>query len=233
MGVAETPVGPVPRLTSGAPDLSGVWLGGGPVGSIEDGLAPGDTVPLLPEARKLKESRLAKDEPAANCLPTGVPRIDLLPWRIIQTPTHVFFLYEGNIHSYRQVFMDGRSHPTGDALNPTWFGHSIGRWDGDTLVVDTVGFNDRSWFDHVGHPHTERLHVVERFTRKNLGILENEITIDDPGAYAHPFTIAFRARLLPGIELMEFICNENNTVPARLRGPATRDLSRSVDRNRP
>jgi len=199
--------------------LSGVWFGGGPAGSIEDGLAPDETVPLLPEARKLKASRLAKDDPIVNCLPSGVPRIALLPWRIVQAPTHIFFLFESD-NKFRQIFIDGRAHPVGDALNPTWYGHSTGQWDGDTLVVDTVGFNDRSWFDYQAHPHTDRLHVVERFTRRDFGTLENQITIDDPGAYARPFTLTFRARLLPGLDLLEYVCNENNKDPARMQGPA-------------
>jgi hypothetical protein len=217
-GAPAPPIGPAPRLADGKPDLSGVWFGGGPFGTIEDGLPAGEAVPLLAEARKLKESRLAKDDPVVNCLPAGVPRAMLLPWRIVQTATHIFFLVEGD--SYRQIFMDGRSHPATEALNPSWYGHSIGHWDGDTLVVDTVGFNDRTWFDYVGHPHTERLHVVERWMRPEFGTLENQVTIDDPGAYARPFTATFRARLLPGIDLMEYICNENNKALSSIRGLA-------------
>jgi len=93
-------------------------------------------------------------------------------------------LFEGNIHSYRQIFMDGRAHPKDP--DPTWYGHSVGHWEGDTLVIDTVGYNDKFWFDFRGHPHTEQLHTIERYTRKNLGTLVNEITIDDPGAYSKP-----------------------------------------------
>ena len=211
----------VPRLADGKPDFAGVWRGGGPAGNIEDGLAPGETIPLLPAARKLKESRLAKDEPSVNCLPTGVPRLDPLPWRFVQTPTHVFILFEFNTQ-FRQIFVDGRSHPPSDALNPTWYGHSVGRWEGDTFVVDTVGFNDKSWFDYVGHPHTDRLHVVERYTRTTFDTLVNEITIDDPGAYSRPFNVTFSARLLPDGELMEYICNENNKDAGRMQGPAVR-----------
>jgi len=96
----------------------------------------------------------------------------------------------------------------------------IGRWDGDTLVVDTGGFHNRLWFDFAGHPQTDRLHVVERYTRRDLGTLENAVTNDDPGAYSRPFTVTFRAFLVPGTELMEFVCNENNTIPQRLRGTA-------------
>ena len=213
-----TPQGPVPRSPDGKPDLSGVWNGGGPIGDLEMGLAKGETIPLLPAARALMASRQSKDDPEANCLPTGVPRIAPYPWRILQTPTHIFFLFEGNIHSYRQIFMDGRAHPAD--LDPTWYGHSVGRWDGDTLVVDTVGFNDKFWFDFRGHPHTEKLHVIERYTRQSLGTMVNEITIDDPGAYSRPFKLTFTARLRPGEELMEYICNENNQDVHHIQGPA-------------
>ena len=208
---------PAPRLPDGRPDLSGIWQGGGSIGDIAQGLPRGETIPLLPAARKLMESRRSKDDPQANCLPSGVPRIAPYPWRIVQTPTHIFFLFEANIHSYRQIFMDGRTHPVDP--DPTWYGHSIGRWDGDTLVVDTIGFNDKFWFDFKGHPHTERLHIIERYTRKSAGTLVNQITIDDPGAYARPFTVTFTAALAPGEELMEYICQENNQDVSHLQGP--------------
>ena len=212
------PTGPAPRLPNGTIDLSGVWQGGGPVGNIADGLAKGETLPIRPEYKKVMESRKAKDDPEANCLPTGVPRRDPYPWRILQTPTHTFLLFEGNIHSYRQIFMDGRKHPAD--LDPTWYGHSVGRWEGDTLVVDTVGFNDLFWFDFQGTPHTEKLHTIERYTRTNMGTLVIETTIDDPGAYTKPFKITFTARLRPGEELMEYICNENNGWVQHITGPA-------------
>jgi hypothetical protein len=217
------PTGPVPRLPDGTPDLSGVWLAGGPTGDLAQGLAPGETIPLLPEAKKLMDARQSKDDPEANCLPTGVPRVAPYPWRIVQhpthtKPTHIFFLFEGNIHSYRQIFVDGRKHP--EDPDPTWYGHSIGRWEGDTLVIDTVGYNDKFWFDFRGHPHTERLHTIERWTRKDYGTLENKITIDDPGAYSRPFTLTFIARLRVGEELLEYICNENNQDVKHLIGPA-------------
>jgi hypothetical protein len=213
-----TATGPAPRLPNGQVDLSGVWQGGGPVGNIADGLAKGETLPIRPEYQKIMESRNAKDDPEANCLPTGVPRRDPYPWRILQTPTHTFLLFEGNIHSYRQIFMDGRKHPAD--LDPTWYGHSIGRWEGDALVVDTVGFNDRFWFDFRGTPHTEKLHTVERYTRTNMGTLVIATTIDDPGAYTKPFTVTFTARLRPGEELMEYICNENNGFVHHITGSA-------------
>ena len=214
----EPPKGPAPRLPDGKPDLSGVWNGGGPIGDIAQGLAKGESIPILPEAQKIMASRQSKDDPEANCLPTGIPRIAPYPWRIVQTPTHIFFLFEGNIHSYRQIFMNATKHP--DDLDPTWYGHSIGHWDGDTLVVDTVGFNDRFWFDFVGHPHTQRLHTIERYTRKDAGTLINEVTIDDPGAYSRPFKVTFTARLMPGEELMEYICQENEQDTKHIQGAA-------------
>ncbi len=217
-GTTAAPTGPAPRLPDGKIDLSGVWQGGGPVGNIADGLAKGETLPIRPEYKKVMESRKAKDDPEANCLPTGVPRRDPYPWRILQTPTHTFLLFEGNIHSYRQIFMDGRKHPAD--LDPTWYGHSVGRYEGDTLVVDTVGFNDLFWFDFQGTPHTDKLHTIERYTRTNMGTLVIETTIDDPGAYTKPFKITFTARLRPGEELMEYICNENNGWVQHITGPA-------------
>ena len=217
------PQGPTPHLPDGTVDLSGVWQGGGPVGDLAQGLAKGDTIPLTADAKKLMESRQSGDDHEANCLPTGVPRFAPYPWRIVQLPTHtrtthIFFLFEGNIHSYRQIFMDGRTHPVDP--DPTWYGHSIGRYEGDTLVIDTIGFNDRFWFDFRGHPHTEKLHTIERWTRKSLGTLVNETTIDDPGAYTKPFTVTFTATLRPKEELMEYICQENEQDAKHTKGPA-------------
>jgi hypothetical protein len=214
-----TPTGPTPRLANGRADLTGLWNGGGSSGDIATALPKGETLPLLPEAAKILASRQAKDDPEANCLPTGVPRTAPYPWRFVETPTHIFFLFEGNIHSYRQIFMDGRKHP--DDPDPTWYGHSIGHWEGDTLVIDTIGYNDKFWFDFKGTPHTEKLHTIERFTRTNLGTLAVEVTIDDPGAYSRTWKVNFTARLAPkGDELMEYICQENNPDVKHLLGPA-------------
>jgi hypothetical protein len=208
---------PARGLPGGTPDLSGVWQGGGPVGDIAEGLAKGETIPILPAAEQILKARRSKDDPEANCLPTGVPRIAPYPWRIVQTPTHIFFLFEANIHTYRQIFMDGRTHPADP--DPTWYGHSTGRWQGRTLVVDTVGYNDKSWFDFRGHPHTEKLHTIERYTRTDAETLVNEITIDDPAAYARPFKVTFTAKRRPGDELMEYICQENNQDVEHIQGP--------------
>ena len=211
------PQGPAPRLPNGKVDFGGVWQGGGPVGDIRMGLAKGETIPIRPEWQAIMDKRMSKEDPEANCLPTGVPRRDPYPWRILQTDTHTFFLFEGNIHSYRQIFMNGK-HP--DDPDPTWYGHSIGRWEGDTLVVDTVGFNDRTWFDFIGHPHSDKLHTIERYTRTNLGTMTIETTVEDPVVYTRPFKITFTARLRPGEELMEYICNENNNWVGNITGPA-------------
>ena len=201
--------GPAPRTPEGRVDLSGIWgADRNFIFDIHDALKKGEELPIQPWAEKLARERMSKDDPEAHCLPTGVPRQAPYPWRILQTPTHVFFLFEGNIHSYRQIFLDGRKHP--DDPDPTWYGHSIGRWEGDSLIVDTVGFNDRFWFDFAGHPHTQQMHVVERYRRSDFDHLDYEITIDDPGAYTRPFVLEGHSTYQHGDELIEYICNENN-----------------------
>ncbi|MEP6963270.1 MAG: hypothetical protein ABI995_14410, partial [Acidobacteriota bacterium] len=131
--------GPTPHLANGTVDLSGVWMGSGAnSGDISRGLKPGSEFSILPWAAEVTKTRLSKDDPEALCLPFGIPRGAPYPWRLVQTPTHYFILYEGNIHSFRQIFMDRRSHPAGADLDPTWYGHSIGHWEGATLVIDTV-----------------------------------------------------------------------------------------------
>jgi hypothetical protein len=240
-GRGRGPVGPTPHLPDGKVDLSGVWNGGGPVGDLAAGMpnvgcdTPGavpqaagrgaakaaptckEPVPLSDAGKKVMASRQSKDDPEANCLPTGIPRQSPYPWRIVQTPTHIFFLFEGNIHSFRQIFMTGK-HPADP--DPTWYGHSLGTWDGDTLVVDTIGFNDKFWFDFRGHPHTEQLHTVERYTRTSLAAMSVATTITDPGAYTKPFTVTFAANLRPNEELMEYICQENQQDAQHLIGAA-------------
>lgn len=200
---------PTPRTADGKPDLSGIWSADRRfIYDINDALKKDDSLPLQPWALKTTMSRLSKDDPEALCLPAGVPRQAPYPWRIVQTKTHIFFLFEGNIHSYRQIFMDGRPHPKDP--DPTWYGHSVGKWEGDTLVIDTVGFNDRFWFDFAGHPHTEKLRTIERYRRPEFGKLLYEVTIDDPGAYTKPFTLYGDHTYESDTELIEYICNENN-----------------------
>jgi len=128
--------------------------------------------------------------------------------KFIQTRDLLVILVEGSVPGVRQVFLDGRKHP--DDPSPTWLGHSIGRWERDTLVVDTIGFNDRGWLDNAGHPQTEKLHIVERYRRVDLGHLDVDITIDDPGAYTKPWKVHRILELAPHEEIQEYICNENH-----------------------
>ena len=210
--------GPVPRLPDGKPDLTGPWMGGGSNADIEreGGLKPGE-LPLLPWAKELRDKRKEEDEPYVACLPMSVPRVNPYPWKFAMSYTskgltHIYVLHEtGDAGAHRVIYMDGRKHP--DDLLPTWWGHSIGRWEGDTLVIDTVGYNEKFWFDSRGTPHTEKLHTVERWTRINYGTLVNEFTIDDPGTFSRPVHLKFTAKLMrPDLDLMEFICLENNQV---------------------
>jgi len=202
------PKGPLPRAADGKPDLNGLWRGS--TGDMRDDLMPGEQIVMTPAAEKIMNARMSKDDPEALCLPAGVPRIPPYPWRIVQIPGYVFVLFEANIHSYRQIFTDGRKHKPENNSWPTWYGDSIGTWEGDTLVVDTTGYNDRFWFDAKGHPHTEQLHTIERFMRKDLGTLVLETQIIDPGAYVKPFKISITAVLSPKEDLTEYICAENN-----------------------
>ena len=204
---AGPPKGPIPRLPSGQPDLSDVsWLASGGNFREHDAL-------LLPAAKAILAKRDVTQDPHNFCMPDVVPRTTPFPIRFFfnythKTPTHMVIVHEGNIHSFRQVFMDGRKHPA--ELDPTWFGHSIGSWEKDTLVIDTVGFNDKSWYDGRGTPHTEQLHTIERWTRLDLGRLQNKVTIDDPGAYSRPFEVTINASTTIGDEVMEYICQDGN-----------------------
>ena len=207
---------PVPRLPDGTVDLTGPWLGGGSNDkAIEiDGGLQGE-LPLLPWARELRSKRTPKDEPYTACLPMGVPRVNPYPWKFAMTYTpkgltHIYVLHEtGDAGAHRVVYMDGRKHPA-DPF-PTWFGHSIGRFEKDTLVIDTVGYNDKFWFDQPGTPHTEQLHTIERWTRINFGSMVNDLTLEDPGALSRPVNLKFTAtHIRPDLDLMEFICLEDN-----------------------
>ena len=213
------PTGPSPRLPDGTIDLRGLWVGGGPSGEranleVQGGLKSGDISPLPWVKDYLAKVDLQKD-PYIWCMPMGVVRKSPLPWRFVAEPAVgkaakiLYLIEEGGTHSYRQIFVDGRKHP--DDPSPTWMGDSIGWWEGDTLVVETVGFNGRTWMDRRALPLTERGKVTERYTRLNMGTLERVVTVDDPDAYARPFTARFTARLSnPEDDILEFICNENN-----------------------
>lgn len=213
---------PASRLADGKPDLSGIWEPNANkyVRDIAADLKPED-VPFQPWAKALYDQRTdgshSKEDPDANCLPQGVPKINAAPapWKIVQSPGLIVIVYEA-FNLWRQVFLDGREVATD--VNPTWMGYSTGKWDGDTLVVDTRGFNGKAWLDQLGKPSTEALHVIERFHRRDIGHLDLEITIDDPKAYTKPWTVKQDAHLLQDAELLEFICNENNRDVAHLPG---------------
>jgi hypothetical protein len=183
-------------------------------------LKPGE-VPYQPWAKALVDSRAdgshAREESDANCLPQGIPKIAAAPapWKIIQSSGTIVILHEA-FNLWRQVFLDGRQFA--EDLNPSWLGYSIGKWDGDTLVVDSKGFNGKTWLDQTGKPTTEALHVTERYRRKNFGTMEIQITIDDPKAYTKPWTATEEFRMVLNTDLLEFICNENNRDLVHLPG---------------
>jgi Carboxypeptidase regulatory-like domain len=194
---------PVPRTADGHPDVSGVWI-----------VNPDDPFPEvaepLPWAAAIAEERNAnngRDHPHTHCLPANLPfggGGTPFMGKYVQTPELLVILFE-DVPGFRQVFLDGRAHPV--KPNPTWMGHSIGRWEGDTLVVDTVGFNDRGWTDVF--PRTEMLRVVERYTRTSYGRMDVEITFYDAGVFSKPLTRRRVYNLGPQEELMEYVCENN------------------------
>jgi hypothetical protein len=216
------PAGPVPLLSDGKPDLSGVWNGQQIVtlaGEIEAG-GPGSAgaaPPMLPWAAKVQADRAATlfaDDFEARCLPGGPPRIPPYHLSLFSTPKLVLMLFEGNTHMYRQFFVDGSDHPKD--LKPTFYGDSRAHWEGDTLVVDTVGFNDISWIDGQGHPHTKQMHLTEKFHRPDFGNLSIDVEIDDPGTYTKPWIMHRVTTLDTKMEMTEYVCNENNQDPGHL-----------------
>jgi hypothetical protein len=196
------PEGPAPSTVEGKPDLSGTWL---------VGPSPLDHAEMLPAAAELQKSRSedhSKDHPMVRCLPAGpIPLLGAGWFQIVQSPVMMVMLLEDETPGYRAVYLDGRPHPKD--FGPTWLGHSVGKWDGDTLIVDSVGFGDQGWLDYEGHPHSLQLHVTQKFRRLDRGHLEIGITVDDPGAYAKPLTIT-KTATLGDLEIQEYICNENN-----------------------
>jgi hypothetical protein len=163
-----------------------------------------------------------KYDPEGFCVPPGGPRLMGTPFpaEIIQIPEEkrIVMIFEGGTHIWREIYMDGRPHPPRDSIDSqTWLGHSVGRWEGDTLVIDTVGFNEGTWLDFWGHPHTDLLHVVERITRPIRQTLHYEATIDDPGAYTKPWTVTWDIPWRSGQELKEYICQENNQYLLKLK----------------
>jgi len=205
---------------AGAPLGGGEGTGGG---RGRGGAKSEPWVPFQPWAAAVYDYNSKNDskyDPEGYCLPPGGPRMMATPYpaEIIQLPDQkrVIMIFEGATHIWREIYMDGREHPKGDALNPTYLGHSVGHYEGDALVVDVVGFNEATWLDYFGHPHTDQLHVVERFTRPNKGTLHYETTVDDPGAYTKPFKMAWDIPWNATGELTEYICQENNKYLNRL-----------------
>lgn len=212
---------PMPRRANGKPDLTGIWMPEPPkVRDATVGLKP-DEVSMTPWAQKVFDERktgeVSATDPDANCLPQGVPKINSAPepFKIFQEPNEVVILYEA-FGQFRQLFMDGRK-PIQDA-NPQWYGYSLAKWDGDTLVVESSGFNGKAWLDQLGRPSTEALHVIERFHRKDYGHMDITSTIEDPGAYTKPWTYVQPVTLLVDTELTEQVCNENNRDIPHLKG---------------
>ena len=198
---------PAPR-SNGKPDLSGVWSGPG-AGSYDRNIArdlkPGDVQPWAEKIYQQRVLAMGLDAPRANCLPDPFLYYHIVDLaRIVQTPNLMVILYQGTTNSvHRTIFTDGRPLPK-DA-NPTWMGYSIGHWDGDTMVVDTSGFNDRGWLDIEGHPHTETLHITERFRRRDFGHMSLEVTIEDPKTFTRPFSIKMEKTLVPDTDLFFFL----------------------------
>jgi len=222
-GTPRTPDGkpnlsaPAPRTAEGKPDLSGIWRADS--SRYNDNLVAKDDAPMLPWAAQVYKRRVDTfgfDRPMTFCMPHGVPdamTVTGLPFKIVQTPGVTVMLFE-EFHVYRQVHTDGRKLPVDP--DPNWYGYSVGRWEGDTFVVDTAGFKEGSWLDNRGHPHTDALRTIERFRRINFGRMELEVTIDDPKAYSRTWnsdTIGFE--LVPDTELLEHLC-ENNKDATRL-----------------
>jgi hypothetical protein len=212
-GRAAIASGPTPRTSEGKPDLSGIWI------NTYDPDMPNP--PLNDHAAQILRERAAngsKDYPGGYCLPASASSITrYFPYKFVQTPKLIVVIHESDTPGVRQIFMDGRGHPRD--WNPTWQGHSTGRWEGDTLVVDTVGFNDKAWLSLSGIPHSDKLHTVERIRRLDYGHLEVQIVMEDPEMFTAPWKRVFAATLAePDAEILEYICNENNVDPGHYRG---------------
>jgi hypothetical protein len=236
-GVPKTPSGvpnlgaAAPRTSDGKPDLSGIWQADRGIVSrpcptndcdelrtsdqwLDFGVGLAGGLPYQPwaaDAVKQRKVEKGKDDPTSWCLPLGVPRLLVDPEfrKIVQVPGLVVILNERNA-SYRQIFTDGRPLP--EDPQPSWNGYSTGSWEGDTLVVETNGFRDGIWIDRSGSPMTDAAKVTERFRRPSYGNLEIEVTVDDPKAYAKPWTVKVRELIALNTELMDYICNENERI---------------------
>jgi hypothetical protein len=208
---------PAPRTPDGRPDLSGLWNRISPKYSrnIAADLKPGEVQPWADELVRQRREDLGKGYMNVLCVPfgpgytTSADTTGAEMMKIVQTPALILILNPDL--TYRQVYMDGRALERNP--NPAWMGYSVGRWEGDTLVVESNGYNDRTWLDHDGHPHTEALRMTERYRRRDFGHMDIEVTLSDPQAYTKPWTVAVRAELAADTEMIEFVCGEREAHP--------------------
>ena len=210
----DTPKTQAPRLTSGEPDLGGSGVWNIPwVDNFANARDVPGPAPSHPWARKMWDyhfANVSKYDPEGFCLPPGGPRAMATPYpaEIIQNRDRIIVIFEGGGHVWREIHMDGRNHP--EDVNPTYFGHSIGHWDGDTLVVDTIGYNEKTWLDYSGNMHTDQLHTIEYISRPSKEIMNYKVVIDDPGAYSETWMAEWDIRWEEGRELQDYVCQENN-----------------------
>jgi len=230
-----------PQTPNGQPDLSGLWMPegdptlGGPdplprffldiFGRLTPKIVPAELIPAAAQIYVRNRDNVGKLNPAYNCLPRGVPWADTTPspYKILQLPGLVVILYEERT-TFRQIFTDGRTHPA-DA-QPSWLGYSIGKWESDTLVVETKGFNDRGWLDTFGAPHSDELHLTERFRRRDFGHMAIAISIDDPKTYTKPVVFTQNVRLIPDSELLEDFCENERDVKHMTGSAAEREFGK-------
>ena len=202
---------PAPKMPDGRPDLSGMWQ---PEPNpyrfnlIQDLKDEGIFRPAAQAIFLQRVADFRRDDPVTNCLPGGPSEMLSTTYRIMQSPTVLAVLYESGTGRYRQIYMDGRQLPTDP--NPSWLGYSVGRWEGDALVVESAGFNERSWLDRAGHPHSEKLRVTERFRRVDFGHMQYQITFDDPETLVEPLTFSLAVSYTADTDMLENVCNENN-----------------------
>ena len=217
-GIPRTPDGkpnltaPAPRTPDGRPDLAGMWQPGVNPYRFDVIQDPKDEGIFRPEAEAVFLKRVAdfrRDDPVTNCRPGGPSDMLNTMYRIVQSPTVVAVLYEGAMGRYRQIYTDGRKLPKDP--NPTWLGYSVGRWEGDTLVVESAGFNDRSWLDRAGHPHSENLRVTERFRRVNFGHMQFQITYEDAETLTKPLSLSLAVNYSADTDILENVCNESES----------------------
>jgi hypothetical protein len=213
---ASKPAPPAPRLEDGTVDLGGDGIWRLPwITDFAKVLVGREDIPFLPWTKAMfeynKSTNVAYD-PEGFCLPPGGPRMFGTPYpaEFLQQKDRIVVIFEGGAHVWREIHMDGRPLPDPKDITPTYFGYSVGHWEGDTLVVETVGFNEKTWLNFGGYMHTDQMRTVERITRPNLNTLHYEATITDPGAYSTPWTVAWDIPWSAGQELAEYICQENN-----------------------